>query len=75
MRLYFSFRVATEEPEGLYERALRIAVKHGRPTVYDCQYVALADMKKCELWTADERLFNALRDAFPLIRYLRHFRP
>jgi predicted nucleic acid-binding protein len=35
--------------------------------VYDCLYVALAERRKCELVTADDRLVANLRPHFPFI--------
>jgi predicted nucleic acid-binding protein len=45
----------------LWEAALEIAVRTGR-TVYDGLYVALAVQMDSRLVTADEKLFNALKD-------------
>jgi predicted nucleic acid-binding protein len=44
--------------------AFEIAHGHGR-SLYDAVYVALALREGCSLVTADERLHNALRDAYP----------
>ena len=33
-----------------------------RASVYDSYYLALAQGLECDLWTADSRLFNALKD-------------
>ena len=45
----------------LVEAALEIATRTGR-TVYDSMYMALAVKLKCRAVTADERLYNALKD-------------
>jgi predicted nucleic acid-binding protein len=45
----------------LLEAALEIAVRTGR-TVYDSLYVALAVQLNCRLVTADDMLYNALKD-------------
>jgi predicted nucleic acid-binding protein len=47
----------------LVSRATALALEHGR-SVYDCLYLALAIREGCQLVTADERFYNALRDAF-----------
>lgn len=47
-------------PPGLYPRALNIASAYGLPSAYDAQYVALARMLDCNLWTDDQRLLQAL---------------
>lgn len=52
----------------LLEAALEIALSTGR-TVYDSQYVALAIQMESRLVTADERLYNALKDG-PLGAYI-----
>jgi predicted nucleic acid-binding protein len=52
------------------KRAMVIAVETGRPAAYDAQYVALAEALSCELWTADERLWNAVRTRFPFVRWI-----
>jgi predicted nucleic acid-binding protein len=41
-----------------------------RPTTYDCHYLALAEHYGCELWTGDERFFNAVRRQIPWIRWV-----
>jgi predicted nucleic acid-binding protein len=38
--------------------------------VYDCLYVALAEQKKCQLVTADDKLVNTLQPTFPHIVHL-----
>jgi predicted nucleic acid-binding protein len=50
----------------LLPRALEIAGQ-SRRSIYDSLYVALAEREQCELITADQRLFNALRGRFPFI--------
>src|SRR4051794_27983590 len=45
----------------LLEAAFEIATRTGR-TVYDSLYVALAVHLACRLVTADEKLYNALKD-------------
>lgn len=52
----------------LLERAAAIAAQLGRPAAYDAQYAALAEREGCELWTADERFWNAARPHFGWVR-------
>jgi predicted nucleic acid-binding protein len=47
-------------------RAWEIASRYNQHA-YDCIYIALAERKKMEFWTGDERLYNALYTAFPFI--------
>jgi len=51
-------------------RALELARQHGLPATYDAHYLALAEREGCEYWTADERLWNAVRAPLPWVRWL-----
>jgi predicted nucleic acid-binding protein len=51
-------------------RALEIATSLGQRASYDAYYLAMAEHLDCELWTADERFWNAARPAFPRARWI-----
>jgi len=51
-------------------RALSLAEELGQPTTYDAHYLALAESEGCEFWTADDRLYQAVRERFPWVRLL-----
>lgn len=57
-------------PEGLHQRAWELARRFQRPQAYDSHYLALAELLGLELWTADERLYNAVKDALPWVKRL-----
>jgi predicted nucleic acid-binding protein len=57
-------------PPDLHRRAWQLAARFNRPTAYDAHYLALAEMMDCELWTADRRLFNAVKDELPWVHWL-----
>lgn len=62
-------------PELNYERithyrALELAYQFGRPSAYDAHYLALAEREGCEFWTADERLWNAVKDRLTWVRWI-----
>jgi len=52
--------IQIREPPELYQRAWQLSVRYNRPTIYDCCYLALAEIEQCEFWTADRRLANAV---------------
>ncbi|MBI2305324.1 MAG: type II toxin-antitoxin system VapC family toxin [Chloroflexi bacterium] len=60
-------------PAHLQARAWRLAKEHNRPRAYDAQYLALADLLGCELWTGDRRLVNALH--LPWVKWVGDFSP
>jgi predicted nucleic acid-binding protein len=47
-------------------RAIALAISTGR-AVYDCVYLALAEVEACELVTADDQFARGLRPAFPFV--------
>lgn len=52
------------------QRAIALAARLGRPSTYDAHYLALAELRGCEIWTGDERLYNAVRADFPALRWI-----
>ena len=58
---------------GQRERAWEIAVEHHLPTVYDATYLALAELRGCDFWTADGRLFDQVGKHLPFVRWLGSF--
>ena len=60
--------------ERILHRAFDIA-EGPNQKLYDCVPVAMAERHKAELWTGDERLYNALGRTFPFVRWLAHYQP
>ena len=63
------------DPPGLSLQALELAARFQRPAAYDAHYLALADHLSCPFWTADERLYNAIRADCPHVCWLGDCRP
>jgi predicted nucleic acid-binding protein len=63
------------QPPGLYRAAFDLAERYGLPAIYDSTYVALAELRGCDFWTADLRLFNTFSPQHPRVRLLRQFVP
>lgn len=60
---------------GQRQRAWEIATAFGFATVYDATYLALAELRGCEFWTADERLFNQVKGKLTFVTWLGHYVP
>jgi predicted nucleic acid-binding protein len=58
------------EPAGLYPRSLDLAAEYDLTNAYDSQYIALAEIENCELWTADERLVRAVKPSPSWLRLI-----
>jgi predicted nucleic acid-binding protein len=67
--------VRLEEDPQLHRQALALAARLNRPTTYDAHYLALGQRHACEVWTGDERLFNAVRAQFPWLRWIGNYVP
>lgn len=50
--------------------ALRLAHRFGSAACYDAHFLALAAREGCELWTADERLWNGVRRELAWVRWI-----
>lgn len=57
-------------PEGLVDRTWQLAARFRQPQAYDCFYLALADLLRIPLWTADRRLFNVVHREFAWVHLL-----
>jgi predicted nucleic acid-binding protein len=64
------FPVFTQEPEGLYLRAIEFAQRYGLASGYDAVYLALAWLMGAELWTDDRRLLRALRGRVTYVHWI-----
>ena len=49
--------------------AWELAKKFNLRRTYDMQYVAVAELRDCEMWTSDRKLINSLRGKMPRIRW------
>jgi len=55
------------------QRAWRIATEFSFATVYDAAYLALSELRGCEFWTADERLYNQVKDKLAFVKWLGNY--
>ena len=54
----------------IHQRAWDLAKQLTQPNVYDSYYLALAELLDCEFWTAEERLFNTVKERLPRVRWI-----
>lgn len=57
-------------PPALHRHAWELAKRFQRPAAYDAHYLALAELLACPFWTADERLYNAVKEQMSWVRWL-----
>jgi predicted nucleic acid-binding protein len=57
----------------LCDRAIQLAQQFGLPATYDAQYLALAESKACEFWTADLRMWNSLQGKLAWVHWMPNY--
>lgn len=73
LTLFLQYPVEAVAPAGLVARAFTLAQTAGLPSIYDSLHVVLADLLDVELWTADQRLLDALGSNAPRVRFIGHY--
>ncbi|MBM3119305.1 MAG: type II toxin-antitoxin system VapC family toxin [Chloroflexi bacterium] len=61
LRSILELGIQVAEPPRLYLQSLQVAAEYSLTNAYDAQYVALAQIEDCQLWTADERLVSNIQ--------------
>jgi predicted nucleic acid-binding protein len=67
IKIRFSARAA------LFPLAWKLVKEFNRPRAYDVTYLALAQLEGVELWTADERLYNAVKGKLAWVRWVGEY--
>jgi predicted nucleic acid-binding protein len=57
----------------LSRRAIELAHKFGFGATYDSHYLALAEREGCELWTADTKMWKAVKGQVSWVRWLEDY--
>jgi len=58
---YTEMGVKSIDNPGIQQMAWELAKRFNFPRTYDMQYLAVAELKDCELWTNDKRLISSLQ--------------
>ncbi len=66
----FLLEIALYGDAALHLRALELGGNLQLPAAYDAHYLALAERRGAEFWTADWRLFEAVSGLLPFVRLL-----
>ncbi len=62
--------LALEQDATVNLRALEIMERFALPSAYDAHYLALAEARQCECWTADERLWNTVKRVLSWVHWI-----
>jgi predicted nucleic acid-binding protein len=55
------------------QRARQIAEQFNQSRVYDSIYAALAELRHCEFWTADEKFYKAVSGRLKFVRFIGNY--
>lgn len=58
------------EDLALSQRAIELAGQYHLSATYDSHYLALAEREGCEFWTADAKLWRAVREQLAWVRWI-----
>jgi len=70
---YLDIGVRSIDSPRIQQRAWELAQKFNLPRTYDMQYLAVADIKDCELWTNDKRLVNSLQGKITRVKWVGEY--
>jgi predicted nucleic acid-binding protein len=72
LRILASLDITYHQPAAIRQSSWELARRFNRPTAYDAFYLALAQDEDSPLWTADRRLYNAVKDQLKWVHALGH---
>ena len=70
---YLEIGVKSVDSPRLQEVAWELAQKFNLPRTYDMQYLAIAELNDCELWTNDRRFVNSLQGKVSRIKWVGEY--
>jgi len=68
--LFCALDIAPSRRDDLHLRMWDLGRRVNARKLYDLQYVALAELERCELWTADQKLVNLVSPRCPWVRWV-----
>ncbi|MBM2825419.1 MAG: putative nucleic acid-binding protein, contains domain [Dehalococcoidales bacterium] len=68
--VYLEIPIRIIDGQQIYRKAWELAKKFNLPVCYDMQYLAVAELADCELWTADKKLASSLKGKAKRIRWV-----
>jgi len=72
LAVVFGFGIEIREEPNLSVRAMAWAHRLRQSSAYDGQYVALAEISGCPLWTGDRRLYQAAKPLVSWVHWVGH---
>jgi predicted nucleic acid-binding protein len=67
---FLKLPVRTSPLREVVQLSWQLSKRLNLPRAYDSAYLAVAQLNRCEFWTADRRLYNAAHPTFPWVRWI-----
>lgn len=67
---FLKLPIRLSQRRAIYPLAWELAKQLNRSRAYDTAYLALAQIQQCDFWTADEKLYNAVKAQLPWVRWI-----
>ncbi len=71
--IYLDIPIRIIDEQEVYRKAWQLAKEFNLPVCYDMQYLAVAELEDCELWTADRRLAKSLKGKANRVRWVGEY--
>ena len=72
--IYSGMPTRTIDMMEMYQKAWQLAKEFNLPVCYDMQYLAVAEVEDCELWTADKKLADSLKGKTKRVKWVGEFK-
>ncbi len=71
--VYLDIPIRTIDGPEVYRKAWELAREFNLPVCYDMQYLAVAELEDCQLWTGDKNLVKSLKEKSKRLRWLGEY--
>ena len=72
--VYLDIPIRIVDTAEMYQKTWELAKKFNLSVCYDAQYLAVAELEDCELWTADRKLAGSLKKKANRVRWIGEFK-
>jgi predicted nucleic acid-binding protein len=70
---FLRLNIRLSHQQGIFPLAWKLAKDFNRSRAYDTAYLALAQLRGCDFWTADERLYNAVSHELEWVKWIGNY--
>lgn len=73
--MFLGIEIDIPQDFSLSRRTIELAHTFGLKATYDSHYLALAEREGCELWTADTKMWKAVKEQVNWVQWLADYHP